>query len=113
MADPLHTVLVERLGCRWPIIQTAMGWVAEPSLVIGSSNAGAGLSISGEGTSRGFRLSPIASSATSARNTPRGSPKRNSAGAVFSAIRSNPHAADAAVRFPAATLDGISRAPTR
>ena len=41
MGDPLHTVLVERLGCRWPIIQTAMGWVAEPSLVIGSSNAGA------------------------------------------------------------------------
>jgi len=41
MADPLHTILCERLGCEWPIIQTAMGWVAEPSLVIGSSNAGA------------------------------------------------------------------------
>lgn len=41
MADPLHTVLVERLGCRAPIIQTAMGWVAEPSLVIASCNAGA------------------------------------------------------------------------
>lgn len=41
MSEPLHTILVERLGCRWPIIQTAMGWVAEPSLVIGSSNAGA------------------------------------------------------------------------
>ena len=41
MRDPLHTILTERLGCRWPIIQTAMGWVAEPSLVIGSSNAGA------------------------------------------------------------------------
>lgn len=40
MGDPLHTILTERLGCRWPIIQTAMGWVAEPSLVIGSSNAG-------------------------------------------------------------------------
>jgi NAD(P)H-dependent flavin oxidoreductase YrpB (nitropropane dioxygenase family) len=39
--DPLHTVMVERLGCRWPIIQTAMGWVAEPSLVIGSCEAGA------------------------------------------------------------------------
>ncbi|WP_353227263.1 nitronate monooxygenase [Novosphingobium sp.] len=37
----LHTVLTERLGCRVPIIQTAMGWVAEPSLVIASSNAGA------------------------------------------------------------------------
>lgn len=41
MADPLHTVMVERLGCRAPIIQTAMGWVAEPSLVIASCNAGA------------------------------------------------------------------------
>ncbi|NLR70661.1 nitronate monooxygenase [Novosphingobium sp. ERN07] len=41
MADALHTVLTERLGCKAPIIQTAMGWVAEPSLVIGSSNAGA------------------------------------------------------------------------
>lgn len=41
MGDPLHTVLVERLGCRWPIVQTAMGWVAEPSLVVASSNAGA------------------------------------------------------------------------
>ena len=41
MSDPLNTVLTERLGCRAPVIQTAMGWVAEPSLVIGSSNAGA------------------------------------------------------------------------
>lgn len=41
MSDPLHTVMVERLGCRTPIMQTAMGWVAEPSLVIASSNAGA------------------------------------------------------------------------
>lgn len=29
------------LGCRWPIIQTAMGWVSTPSLVVASSNAGA------------------------------------------------------------------------
>jgi len=41
MSDPLATVLTERLGCRAPILQTAMGWVAEPSLVIGSCNAGA------------------------------------------------------------------------
>ena len=39
--DPLHTVLVERLGCRYPIIQTAMGWVAEPVLVAASCEAGA------------------------------------------------------------------------
>ena len=41
MGDPLRTIMVERLGCRAPIIQTAMGWIAEPSLVIASSKAGA------------------------------------------------------------------------
>lgn len=41
MTGALQTVLTERLGCKAPIIQTAMGWVAEPSLVIGSCNAGA------------------------------------------------------------------------
>lgn len=41
MGDALRTVMVERLGSRAPIIQTAMGWVAEPGLVIASSNAGA------------------------------------------------------------------------
>jgi len=41
MSAALQTVLTARLGCRWPIIQTAMGWVAEPSLVIASSEAGA------------------------------------------------------------------------
>ena len=41
MGDPLHTIMVERLGCTAPIIQTAMGWVAEPGLVIASCNAGA------------------------------------------------------------------------
>lgn len=41
MGDPLRTVMVEQLGCRWPIIQTAMGWIAEPPLVIASSEADA------------------------------------------------------------------------
>ena len=41
MSDPLHTAMVERLGCRVPIIQTAMGWIAEPPLVVASCNAGA------------------------------------------------------------------------
>lgn len=41
MADPLNTILTERLGCRVPVIQTAMGWIATPSLVIASSEAGA------------------------------------------------------------------------
>ncbi|MBF5094916.1 nitronate monooxygenase [Azospirillum sp. INR13] len=39
--DPLHTIMVDRLGCRYPIIQTAMGWVAEPPLVAASCEAGA------------------------------------------------------------------------
>ena len=41
MADPLPTILTERLGCRLPVIQTAMGWIATPALVAASSNAGA------------------------------------------------------------------------
>ncbi|MEZ5435101.1 MAG: nitronate monooxygenase [Pseudomonadales bacterium] len=28
------------LGCQCPIIQTAMGWVADPRLVAGTCNAG-------------------------------------------------------------------------
>jgi NAD(P)H-dependent flavin oxidoreductase YrpB (nitropropane dioxygenase family) len=41
MGDPLSTSLTQRLGCRLPVIQTAMGWVATPQLVAASSNAGA------------------------------------------------------------------------
>jgi NAD(P)H-dependent flavin oxidoreductase YrpB (nitropropane dioxygenase family) len=41
MSDPLATALTERLGCRLPVIQTAMGWIATPGLVIASSKAGA------------------------------------------------------------------------
>ena len=41
MSDPLATILTERLGCRLPVIQTAMGWVAEPALVAASCEAGA------------------------------------------------------------------------
>lgn len=37
----LVTALTERLGCRYPVIQTAMGWIATPELVAASSNAGA------------------------------------------------------------------------
>ena len=36
----LETCLTELLGCKYPIVQTAMGWVAEPRLVAGSCNAG-------------------------------------------------------------------------
>ncbi|MDB5430240.1 MAG: 2-nitropropane dioxygenase-like enzyme [Caulobacter sp.] len=41
MGDPLATILTQRLGCRYPVIQTAMGWVATPRLVVGSCEAGA------------------------------------------------------------------------
>jgi NAD(P)H-dependent flavin oxidoreductase YrpB (nitropropane dioxygenase family) len=37
----LETRLTELLGCKYPIVQTAMGWVADPKLVAGSCNAGA------------------------------------------------------------------------
>ena len=36
----LETRLTEMLGCRFPIVQTAMGWVADPNLVAGTCNAG-------------------------------------------------------------------------
>jgi NAD(P)H-dependent flavin oxidoreductase YrpB (nitropropane dioxygenase family) len=41
LADPLATDLTRRLGCRLPVIQTAMGWIATPQLVAATSNAGA------------------------------------------------------------------------
>ncbi len=36
----LKTPLCDLLGCRYPIIQTAMGWVAGPELVAASGDAG-------------------------------------------------------------------------
>lgn len=41
MSPTLHTALCEVFGVRYPIIQTAMGWVATPELVAGTANAGA------------------------------------------------------------------------
>ena len=41
MSALLDTPLVGMLGCRYPIVQTAMGWVARPELVAASCNAGA------------------------------------------------------------------------
>ena len=40
MPSTLATPLTELLGCHYPIIQTAMGWVAGPELVAGTGNAG-------------------------------------------------------------------------
>lgn len=36
----LHTVLCERLGSRFPVVQTAMGWVADANLTAATCNAG-------------------------------------------------------------------------
>ena len=36
----LRTALCDLLGCRYPIVQTAMGWVSGPELVAASGNAG-------------------------------------------------------------------------
>ncbi len=41
MASALETELCSLLGIRYPILQTAMGWIATPELVAASSNAGA------------------------------------------------------------------------
>lgn len=36
----LKTKLTDLLGCEYPIVQTAMGWVADPKLTAGTCNAG-------------------------------------------------------------------------
>ena len=36
----LKTRLTELLGCRYPIVQTAMGWIADPHLTAATCNAG-------------------------------------------------------------------------
>ncbi|MFT3791222.1 MAG: nitronate monooxygenase [Rudaea sp.] len=38
--NALDTALTRALGCRYPIVQTAMGWVADARLVAATSNAG-------------------------------------------------------------------------
>ncbi|PIE40780.1 MAG: 2-nitropropane dioxygenase [Gammaproteobacteria bacterium] len=40
MTVSLNTDLCELLGCEYPVIQTAMGWVANPELVAATCNAG-------------------------------------------------------------------------
>lgn len=41
MRGHFSTALTDLLGCRLPVVQTAMGWIATPPLVAASSNAGA------------------------------------------------------------------------
>jgi nitronate monooxygenase len=40
MTSALDTSLTRLLGCRYPIVQTAMGWVADARLTAATSNAG-------------------------------------------------------------------------
>jgi nitronate monooxygenase len=40
MSGPLHTILCDLLGSRYPIVQTAMGWVADANLTAATCNAG-------------------------------------------------------------------------
>ena len=40
MMQALETTLTQALGCRVPIVQTAMGWVADPALVAATTRAG-------------------------------------------------------------------------
>lgn len=40
MIRDLHTPLCEKLGCRFPVVQTAMGWVADAKLTAATCNAG-------------------------------------------------------------------------
>lgn len=40
MSGWLDTPLTQALGCRYPIVQTAMGWVADANLVIATTEAG-------------------------------------------------------------------------
>jgi len=40
VSDPLSTRVCELFGVRYPIVQTAMGWVATPELVAATANAG-------------------------------------------------------------------------
>lgn len=40
MTLSLHTPICDLLGCRYPVIQTAMGWVADARLVAAVGNAG-------------------------------------------------------------------------
>ena len=40
MSVALDTTLTRLLGCRYPVVQTAMGWVADAKLTAATSNAG-------------------------------------------------------------------------
>ena len=61
-----QTAIQKMLGCRYPIIQTAMGWVATPELVAGTSNAG-GFGFLAAGVMRADEVGPAIDKVQAAR----------------------------------------------
>jgi NAD(P)H-dependent flavin oxidoreductase YrpB (nitropropane dioxygenase family) len=66
-----QTAIQTMLGCRYPIIQTAMGWVATPELVAGTSNAG-GFGFLAAGVMRADEVGPAIEKVRSLTDKPFG-----------------------------------------
>ena len=66
-----QTAIQTMLGCRYPIIQTAMGWVATPELVAGTSNAG-GFGFLAAGVMRADEVGPAIDKVRSLTDKPFG-----------------------------------------
>src|SRR5579859_3035155 len=66
-----QTAIQKMLGCRYPIIQTAMGWVATPELVAGTCNAG-GIGFLAAGLMRSDEVGPAIEKVRSLTDKPFG-----------------------------------------
>jgi len=66
-----QTAIQKMLGCRYPIIQTAMGWVATPELVAGTCNAG-GIGFLAAGVMRADEVGPAIDKVRSLTDQPFG-----------------------------------------
>jgi NAD(P)H-dependent flavin oxidoreductase YrpB (nitropropane dioxygenase family) len=66
-----QTAIQKMLGCRYPIIQTAMGWVATPELVAGTCNAG-GIGFLAAGVMRADEVGPAIDKVRSLTDKPFG-----------------------------------------
>jgi NAD(P)H-dependent flavin oxidoreductase YrpB (nitropropane dioxygenase family) len=66
-----QTAIQKMLGCRYPIIQTAMGWVATPELVAGTCNAG-GIGFLAAGVMRADEVGPAIDKVRSMTDKPFG-----------------------------------------
>jgi NAD(P)H-dependent flavin oxidoreductase YrpB (nitropropane dioxygenase family) len=71
MATLPQTAIQKMLGCRYPIIQTAMGWVATPELVAGTCNAG-GIGFLAAGVMRADEVGPAIDKVRSLTDQPFG-----------------------------------------